>query len=320
MVNSNRKIIFKARVGSHLYGLNTPDSDEDFLGVYLPSIEDMIGLQSRPKEWTENVKLSTSDRNTKGDIDCKYLPIYTFLKEAAEGQSQSVELLFIPNEHIIVMEPEWSRILDHREKIISKDSLLPIIGFAKAQASKAVVKGSNLNKIRNLLTSLSNYVAPLRDITIKDKIVNNTLFNEEIEVLTNDYGFEVIRIAGRDYDVGLSLKRFKESLIKLEAKYGTRVQNAAQHTYDFKSVTHAFRLCFEAEDLLARSYLTFPSPCKDFLMEVKKGNYSGDLDVDIEKRLDFLRELRDTSSLRDKPDLSALNKLCQNMILDYWSK
>jgi predicted nucleotidyltransferase len=33
---TDRKKICKIRVGSHLYGTNRPESDQDFYGVFLP--------------------------------------------------------------------------------------------------------------------------------------------------------------------------------------------------------------------------------------------------------------------------------------------
>ena len=35
-------ILFLCKFGSHLYGTNTPESDEDFKGVYLPTLEQCI--------------------------------------------------------------------------------------------------------------------------------------------------------------------------------------------------------------------------------------------------------------------------------------
>jgi len=38
------KTILKARVGSHLYGLNTEFSDEDFLGVMVRPTDEILGF------------------------------------------------------------------------------------------------------------------------------------------------------------------------------------------------------------------------------------------------------------------------------------
>src|SRR6185295_2074802 len=149
---SKRKIIFKARVGSHLHGTNTPTSDEDFLGVFLPSTEDLLGMQNRPSEMTENKKLSETARNTKGDVDCKFLALYEFFRQAAQGQSQAVELFFVPDEHVMLTTPEWEFIKQHKEIFLSKKTISPIIGFAIAQVHKSKIKGDNLNKINHLIS------------------------------------------------------------------------------------------------------------------------------------------------------------------------
>ena len=36
------KVVFKCIFGSHLYGLNTEDSDKDFKGIFIPSFEDIV--------------------------------------------------------------------------------------------------------------------------------------------------------------------------------------------------------------------------------------------------------------------------------------
>lgn len=317
---SERKIIFKARVGSHLHGTSTPKSDEDFLGVFLPSTDDLLGLQNRPPEWTENEKLSTGPRNTIGDKDCKYLALYTFLNEAAQGQSQALELLFIPDEHVIIKTPEWDTILANKHLICSQDGITPIIGFARAQAMKAVLKGANLNKVQSLIKLLENKgQASVKDtIQIAEHCGRVYLLGEEVELKTNDAGFTVVRIASREYDVGLSLKRLRNSLIVLEEKYGTRTRAAAENVYDYKSTAHAFRLVSEAKEFLATGTITFPRPDAKELLEIKLGNYDGNLEEDIEAELDIIRQIiKPNSPLPEKPNHSKLNKLCKELLKEH---
>ena len=38
----NGKLIYLSQYGSHLYGLNTENSDLDFRGVYIPNLDDII--------------------------------------------------------------------------------------------------------------------------------------------------------------------------------------------------------------------------------------------------------------------------------------
>lgn len=321
----NRKIIFKARIGSHLHGTNTPTSDEDFLGVFLPSTNDLVGMQNRPTEWTENQKISTTARNTKGDVDCKYLALYEFFRQAAQGQSQALELFFVPNNHVIISTPEWELIKEHKDLFISQKGILPIVGFALAQAYKSKIKGENLNKINNLIERLDveikngNRTKSIKECLDYDHSIGAAwLFGVDVIHYTNSHGYELMSIANRDYDVGTSIKRLRESLEILEAKYGSRSRMAASSTYDFKSATHAFRLIGEAEEFIQTGNITFPRPDAEFLLKVKNKEYYGDLETDIQSRLDTLKQvLVPKSPLKAEPNHSKINSLCKRMLLEH---
>lgn len=309
-------------MGSHLHGTATSNSDEDFLGVFIPGTEDMLGLQNRPSEWTENVKLSDTARNTKGDVDCKYLAIYEFFKQAAQGQSQALELFFVPDEHILIETEEWHEILRNIHLFISQKGILPIIGFAIAQTHKAKIKGENLNKINTLIDALEAVEkAGLGRTPLNQHFVwkagSAYLFDTPIELYTNEHGYQLVTIAGRDYDIGIDIKRFRQSLNILEQKYGSRTRMAAASTYDFKSATHAFRLLSEAEEFIMTGNITFPRPDAEFLRQVKSKQYYGDLEVDINARLDNLKQnIAPKSPLQAEPDYVRINKLCQSMLKD----
>lgn len=312
-----RKIIFKARVGSHLHGTSTPASDTDYLGVFLPSAKDLLGLQNRPSEWTEDQKVSEGPRNGKGDVDCKYLALYEFMQQAAKGQSQALELLFIPEEHIAIKTKEWQYILDNKHVFLSKKSILPFIGFANAQAHKAVIKGENIRILQELIPKCRqhNNRITIGGVLQDDKM----LLGLPVECVTNEHGFKLVRIAHREYDLALPLKRLADSLEGLLDKYGTRSHAAAINTYDFKSVTHAFRLCGEAEELMEFGTITFPRPDAKILLSIKEGNYVGDLEEDMAKRLDNIRKLRYNSTLPDESDRSKVNKLCYDLLSKHLS-
>jgi hypothetical protein len=136
-----------------------------------------------------------------------------------------------------------------------------------------------------------------------------------VEFYTNEHGYTLVTVAGRDYDIGTSIKRLRESLELLEQKYGSRSRMAASSTYDFKSATHAFRLIGEAEEFIETGKITFPRPDRELLLTVKNKEYVGDLDLDIQQRLDSLRQVSEPkSTLQDSPDYSKINSLCIEML------
>jgi hypothetical protein len=313
---NNRKIIFKARVGSHLHGTSTPTSDEDFLGVFMPSAEDLLGVQNRPSEWTMNEKKSDGPRNSAGDVDCKLLSIQRFFEEAAQGQSQALELLFIPKEHVLVSTPEWEEILANKDLFLSRKGIRPIIGFAVAQVHKATVKGENLTQIRELIAECERREGEgLGRTSIRDHVEGGSIWNVPVQIHTNEHGFEMARIANRDYDLGTDVKRFRESLVFLEKKYGSRTREAAKNTFDFKSLSHAFRLIGEAEEFITTGSITFPRPDAAFLLQVKQGVYEGDFGEEIKRRLDHLdATLIPGSPLSAEPKYAEINDLCISML------
>jgi hypothetical protein len=322
---NGRKVIFKARVGSHLYGTNRPESDEDFIGVFMPLPEDLLGLSPKQQEIKDSIKVSNGPRNSAGDVDCKYYSLNKFLKLATEGQSCAIELFFAEP---IIEEPEWVQIKEFaKEKIFSQNSIKPFVGFALAQAHKSVIKGGNLNKIRRILQGITDHIphyntdkGPLvvADIIDTSDDAFCTIFGEEVIIKTAEKGAKVVEIAGRMYDINLPVKRFRNSLEKLEETYGSRSEIAAENGIDLKSLYHAYRLISEAKEFIMTGHITFPRPDAEFLKTISAGLWNVDYGEAIQRDLDHLRELEKTSSLRNKPDYSAVDKFCIDMLTWYF--
>ena len=93
------KILF----GSHLYGTNTPDSDRDYKGVFLPTRREVL-LGEIPKNITE----STGNRYSKngaGDVDTEMFSLHQFIKLAIDGQTVAFDMLHAPSEFILSGSP-----------------------------------------------------------------------------------------------------------------------------------------------------------------------------------------------------------------------
>jgi hypothetical protein len=330
---SERQVIFECRIGSHLYGTNRPESDEDFAGVFLPSTEDLLQLGKCPGEWTADEKVSDGPKSVAGDVDRKYYSIQRFLQLCGEGQPQQLELLFAPPAVIVKTTDVWELVKSVMLEQISTNSVRPFVGFANAQAHKAVVKGENLNLIREILRlfiiappedlqqPMSHWFVPdFSDGTEGVMLCHGGPCGVPVEVIKNDHGFEVIRLAARKFDVNIKTKLFLQNLDELLKRYGTRAEAAAQHGYDWKSLMHAYRLCHEAREILMTGKITLPLP--DWfvanLMKIRNGLMT---DVDhFEELSDRIAELDNhaaRSSLRKEADWSQINKLCRRVLTDH---
>lgn len=322
---NDRKIIFEARVGSHLYGTSTLESDEDFLGVFIHSVDDLLGLENAPQEWKMNIKVTEGPRNGKGDVDRKYLSLKQFIKMAAEGQAQALELLFIPENMIISKTPEWDIVMQNRGLFISQQGIRPILGFAVAQAKKATHKAGNYTILKDLLElgERSGWVTSgktLQDFTWETDDGQHTFWPTDLkhvwDLKPNEHGFPMYFIANNQYDPKLKLNDFMQRVAMLVNKYGTRTKSAALDGHDFKSWYHAYRLVDEAKEFIQTGQIKFPRPNSDFLRKIKEKEY----DVSIEEIDALIKEvdvLTLTSPLKakPKPNYSNLNKMLININL-----
>ena len=95
------KVILKIRAGSHLYGLNTPTSDEDFIGVYLSTPEELLGLNHSEIIDESVVDKDETGKNTQDAVDCKYYELRKFCQLCLNANPTILELLYAPDENII---------------------------------------------------------------------------------------------------------------------------------------------------------------------------------------------------------------------------
>lgn len=329
---SERTVIFECVHGSHLYGTATEASDEDYLGVFAPSRADHFGLQNCPTEWSLPGKRSSGPRNAAGDVDRKYFSIRRFVQLAGEGQPAQLEMLFAPPDKVLTSTPLWETLRASRSLFLSRRGVTPFLGFAKAQAYKASVKGDNLRLVRALVAGLEGASTPstVRVVDAVEVLTRPTdevpgrgrLVGEEVALVRNSRwrgegeAPVQVEVAGRRWDIGVTVKLLLEGLRKLERAYGTRSEEAAANTYDYKSILHAVRLLGEAEEYLRTGAITLPRPEEEVasLMRIRRKEWpTPDTDVFayIEERIDAIRqEVEPTSPLPPEPDWKALGVLC----------
>jgi hypothetical protein len=324
---SPRKIIFKCKVGSYLYGTNHSESDEDFYGVFLPSTEDLLSIQKCPEELVDNVKNSDGPRNTFGDTDCKYFSLQKFLKLAAEGQPGQLEMLFAPKSSILIETEEWKEIKENKSLFLSKNSISPFLGFALSQAHRAMIKGENLTLIRTIIEWGSTLNPEKLNLKLRDHFLVGdkgfAVFNNlmEIKYYTNNFGFPQLSVAGRDFDAGTKTRNFIDSMKTLESKYGTRVQSAAENKYDYKSLGHAVRLLGQAEEFLTKGTITLPRPDAEYLKTILRGSID-DSSIDwfdlLNKRIDSIKQEAILKCAHpEKPDMLKINMLCTKLLRNH---
>jgi predicted nucleotidyltransferase len=114
--------------GSHAYGTNVETSDTDYAGVFIQSMENILG-----NKYTEQINDDTNDT--------VIYEVRRFLELLGSNNPTVLELLNTPEDCIIYKDPSFDLILNDREKFITKICAKSFGGYAKQQISKA--KGQN---------------------------------------------------------------------------------------------------------------------------------------------------------------------------------
>ena len=123
MLEKEHKIIFKTLVGSQAYGTATPQSDQDFKGVFIQHPDDILSFN-----YVEQIELSKDE--------C-YYEVRRFLQLLQSANPTVLEMLFMPEACILEKTEAFDLIVVQRHKFLTKRCFQSFGGYAAAQIKKA---------------------------------------------------------------------------------------------------------------------------------------------------------------------------------------
>lgn len=325
--------LFELKFGSHLYGCDTPNSDLDLKGIYIPEAREIV-LGNYKKNISTSRPKKHLERNTKDDVDIEIFSLDRYLKLLSEGQTVSLDILFSPDNMFIQKGPNFyifEEIRKNKDRLLCKD-LAAFIGYAKQQAAKYGLKGFRVAALRETLDFLNRYngheiVRELRELC---NFVYNIgeygeplgLKNEYISLIDlndkNGNNVEYLKICDKFYQTNSKVKYIKDQIQKRFDEYGQRALKAELNEgIDWKSLSHAVRVNNQGIELLNTGKITFPRPDRQLLLDIKLGkmDYNKVADIIVEG-LEILKGSEANSSLRSKPDQDWID----NFIYEVYSK
>lgn len=116
--------IYLARHGSMAYGTNTPESDEDFKGICIPTKPYFLGSQHR----FEQAELR--------EPDCVIFDIRKFFNLAASANPNIIEVLFVDDSDIIHIDEFGQTVRANRDRFLSKRIKFTFSGYAISQLKR----------------------------------------------------------------------------------------------------------------------------------------------------------------------------------------
>lgn len=339
-------LIYKVIRGSHAYGTNLPSSDIDYSGIYIQSLDDIIGLKYR-----EQVN------DSKNDI--VYYEIRRFLELLASNNPTVLELLNISEDCIVYKHPVMDMILENKEKFITKNCRNSFGGYARQQISKA----QGLNKKMNWEQSQVTRKGPLdfcyviegqKTIPLIDFLKQNEIdqkycglskiphardmyalfFDSNLESSIGFRGIVVensnkIRLSNIPKDMqhtcvfyynedGYSMhcrkfKEYEEWLKNRNTQRYIEIENH-QQSIDGKNMMHTRRLLDMAKEIALGQGINVRRPNAEFLISIRQGKVNlEDLIQHAEDEIKEIDKLYAESNLPDDVDKNFVNDLLIEM-------
>lgn len=313
--------MYVTKFGSHLYGTNTPASDTDYKGIFLPSHVQCF-TQTCPK----NIGGSTGkndSRNTKDDIDMSLWSLQYFLQLVSQGETNALDLLYsftFPEMEVYRDEDSpMNFIFRNHKRLFDIRSCNAYVGYAIGQAKKYGIKGSRLGVLKKVARFVGrifelgdniNKLSEVIDSILEECYDSSFCFEKEIN------GYRALVLCGKVHLESISIEEFNTRLQKEYKRYGDRAEQAEKNEgIDWKALSHAVRALTQMKQLIDTGVIRYPLVNAKELTEIKKGNTTF---LEVEKRIydeiEVIDErLKDPNLVvRNKKD----NKLIERIILD----
>lgn len=311
--------IVNMKFGSHLYGLQTPESDVDYKGIYMPKLHELL-LNNYPGTHKHSTG-GQHQKNQAGDIDLEVISLPKFIKHACSGETFAIDMLHCENP--ISTSPIWEDLVANRTRFYSK-SMKAYLGYVKKQAAKYALKGSRLASIRKSIEQLSTFD---RDDTISN--VTDKLYYGEfaswVKVKSKHpdmHDQEFYEVNAKKYQSTNSVGYVIDQLSKMWDSYGHRAKQAEKNEgVDWKALSHALRAGFQAKDIYIFGDFKYPLADNDFLLAVKKGqlDYKTEVAPALESLVDEVDILASQSTLPDKVDRGYWGAWLLEMYSDHFN-
>lgn len=320
------EIIAKVLHGSHLYGLNTENSDVDYKLIYMPSHYDVV--MGTAKDTYDLGTNKGSSKNTNEDIDFKVYSFPKFINMLMKGDMVAMDMLFAPDTHVEYYGFEYDtnpfRFLRNpsRVELFTAKDMAGYAGYVHKQAAKYGIKGSRVATIRELLSDLQR-IKEQEDIDEHTRLgyaigrINTTLPYTKI---TNEH-FEVL---GAKHQLTIKLTMFDEWLQGKMKEFGHRALEAERNNgVDWKAMSHAVRACYQLKHMLVYGYMQLPLPEgeRQTVLQIKKGELDfKDVELilsDCMQRVDRAKEL---SRLKDSINRDNIKSLTYSLMTTFWEE
>ncbi len=310
------RVIVQIKFGSHLYGTDTPESDLDIKAVYLPAARDIL-LQRAGSLLSDSRSKAHGEKNTADDIDREAYSLQRYLDLLAEGQTVALDMLFAPAWAMLTPpDATWGEVQALAPKILTKGAMA-FVRYCRQQANKYGIKGSRVAAARQALALLQagerqhGFAASLQTMTaeLEELVMAHDMIKFADVPQPNGTTTRCLEVCGKKAMLTATIKNAREIVAHMVNEYGQRALAAERNEgVDWKALSHAVRVGYEALELFATRKITFPRPEAQHLLSIKQGGLPyADVAAEIERLLDQVETAAARSKLPEAADAQIID-------------
>jgi predicted nucleotidyltransferase len=293
-------LLVKMIFGSHLYGTDTPDSDRDYKGIYMPTGREVL-LGRIPKSYNSTTGSGLS-KNTAEDVDCEIYSLHYFLRLAYQGETAALDMLHAPASALLCTSDTWQELVSERHRFYTRN-LNAFVGYARRQAAKYGIKGSRLSDAKQVLELLRSH-DPSTRLSELWELLPEGEHARKLPATDPRHPHRLYQVCGRKLIDTARVGQHIETLARFVDAYGERARKAeANEGIDWKAVSHAFRAGFQVRSILSVGTFSYPLPEAAFLRVVKAGKLPyREVGPMLDRLIDECEELAAASTLPEACD------------------
>ena len=301
--------IFETVHGSQAYGLARPGSDTDRKGVVVGPRRWYLGVRPGPEQ------LELSPDHVRYDVR-------KFLRLVGRANPTVLETLFTDPEHHEVVAPAGARLLEERERFVTRRVAQTFAGYAMGQLARIRRHRRWLEHPPQRVPTRADYGLPERTLVPKDQRgAAESLLDRAKERGTPppELGAGLLDALAREKRYAAAKKEHAEYVRWLRERNPKRAALEAAHGYDTKHAMHLVRLQRMGLEILRGEGVRVARPDREELLAIRDGHWSYETLLEhAEAQDDAMRRAGAHSTLPPSVDEEALDALAEELITLTW--
>jgi len=337
--------VYSTVVGSNAYGTNTPESDTDIRGIAV--IDDLsyyYGFLNSFQQYEDKVN------------DYVIYDIRKAFKLISDCNPNMIDLLFTDERFHVKVDPAFEKVLELRDKFLSRRARKTYTGYAFAQLKRIKTHRSYLLNPPKKKPERSDYGLPDKVLLSKDdlgafrwilaKLLKDSIEYMNLSIETKleleeanwigmlerkgipDEAFDNVQKITGASDAWMDTMRREQSYFNAKRQFDAylgwknsrNVKRAVLEKnfgYDTKHASHLVRLMRMGKEILTDGTVHVFRPDREELLAIRNGAWTYEQIEEYAYKMEKeIIELEETSPLPKEPDRVFLDLLCADTIME----